>query len=259
VLTRPFALTVPADVRGPMPLVVLLHGYTMTAQAQDEAFRFSALARRRGVLLALPDGLRDASGFQYWNATDACCAFGKTNDDVVWLAAVIRDVQRRHEVDPQRVFVVGYSNGGFMAHRLACDLADVVAGFVAVAGSSWADASRCTPSRPVAALQLHGTDDAIIPFDGGTTFGPAFPSAEASIRMWGQKNGCAGTTLSPLAGALDLEKTLPGPETTRAAIGGCPGTAAAELWTVRQGTHAFTVSDDFADQLLTWLLAHPRP
>ena len=261
VLMRPFNLTVPAGDRAdqPLPLVVLLHGYTMTAQAQDSYFKMSALVQQRRFLLALPDGLPDASNHQYWNATDACCAFGKTTDDVAYLGAVIRDVQARYAVDPKRIFIVGFSNGAFMAHRLGCDLADLVAGFVAVAGSTWADASRCNPSQRVAALQVHGTIDAIIPYDGGTTFGPAFPSAVDSVRTWASKNACTGSTLTPLAGDLDLDTALPGNETARTTFLGCAENGAAELWTVRGATHQLTPNNAFAELLYTWLMAHPKP
>jgi polyhydroxybutyrate depolymerase len=261
VLMRPFDVTIPVGYRldQPVPLVVLLHGYTMTARAQDAYFRVSRLAQQRRFLVALPDGLPDSSNFQYWNATDACCAFGKTTDDVAYLGAVIRDVQARYAVDPKRIFIVGFSNGGFMAHRLGCDLADLVAGFVSVAGSTWADASKCNPSQRVAALQLHGTIDSIIPYDGGTTFGPAFPSAETSVRTWASKNACTSTMLTPLPGDLDLDTALPGTETERAAFLGCADNGAAELWTIRGATHQLTLDETFAERVYTWLMAHPKP
>jgi polyhydroxybutyrate depolymerase len=258
---RPYRVTVPVGVSAtrPAPLVVLLHGYTMTSQTQDMVFRMSELARQQGFVVALPDGRVDAQGFQYWNATDACCAFGKPTDDVAWLSAVIRDVRARYPVDARRTFLVGYSNGGFMAHRLACERADLVAGIASVAGSTWADVSRCRPTQPVAVLQVHGTADAIIPFDGGATFGPPFPAAEVTVGAWARLNGCGAVPFTAVSPDLDLEPTLPGDETKRTSASGCPPGGAVELWTMRGASHGPTLSDDFASRLVAWLLAHSRP
>lgn len=262
VIARPFDVTVPVGYRAgtPVPLLLLLHGYTATAQLQDTYFGYSQLAQQRTFLVALPNGLRDDTLQQYWNATDACCAFGKTNDDVAYLTAVIKDVQARYSVDPKRIYVVGHSNGAFMAHRLACDRAELIAGIMAFAGNTWANPTRCQPSEGVAVLQVHGTLDPVILFGGGATVGqPPYPSAQDSVRSWGPKNGCTGTALSPISGNLDLVTALLGNETERAGVSGCPGHTAAELWTVNGAGHIPGLTSDFAERTFTWLLAHPKP
>jgi polyhydroxybutyrate depolymerase len=261
VVMRPFDVTVPVGYRAgtPVPLVVVLHGYTATAQLQDMYFGLSRLAQQRGFLVALPNGLRDGRAQQYWNATNACCAFGRMNDDVAYLTAVIRDVQARYSVDAKRIFLVGHSNGGFMSHRLACDRSGLIAGIVSLAGATWEDASLCTPTQPVAVLQVHGTLDAVINYNGGANVGQMYPSAQQTVRTWGMKNGCASTGLTPIGGDLNLVSTLLGDETERSQVTGCPGASAAELWTIRGGSHLPTLNDDFADTIYTWLLAHPKP
>ena len=262
VVMRPFDVTVPVGYRAdqPVPLVVVLHGYTATAQVQDTYFGLSRLAQQRTFLVALPNGLRDDTAQQYWNATDACCAFGKTNDDVAYLTAVIRDVQARYAVDPKRIFLVGHSNGGFMAHRLACDRSNLIAGIVALAGNTWADASKCNPTDPVAVLQVHGTLDPVISYLGGATVGqPPYPSAKNSVRTWGAKTLCTGANLSPIGGNLDLVTALLGDETEREGFTGCPANSAAELWTINAAGHLPILNDQFAERIYTWLLAHAKP
>ena len=262
VIARPFDVTVPVGYRvdQPVPLVVVVHGYTATAQLQDLYFGLSRLAQTRTFLVAQPDGLRDQGGLRYWNATDACCAFGKTTDDVAYLTAVIRDMQARYAVDPKRIFLIGHSNGAFMSHRLACDRAGLIAGIVALAGNTWADATRCNPSEGVAVLQVHGTLDPVIAYGGGATPGqPPYPSAQNSMRTWGAKNRCTGTDLTPIGGDLDLVDLSLGDETQREGFTGCPGNSAAELWTVRFSGHLPAFNDRFAELTFTWLLAHPKP
>jgi len=205
---RPYKLVVPVGYAPgtPVPLVVLLHGFGFTSGMQDAWFGFSDQAQARTFLLALPDGTSTLTGQQFWNATDACCAAGEPVDDVGYLSAVIADVKARYAVDGRKVFVVGHSNGGFMAHALACARAGEVAAIVSFAGATWADEARCTPSQPVSVVQLHGNLDAVVLYAGGYTArgtGP-YPSAETTVETWARKNGCTGAALERLEGDLDL-------------------------------------------------------
>lgn len=263
VQARPFAEVVPVGYAPgtPTPLVVLLHGYTATAATQDAYFKLTELALARGFLLALPDGTVDSLGQHFWNATDACCAFGETVDDVAYLTAVIRDMQARYSVDPKRVFLVGHSNGGFMAHRLACERSELVAAIVSLAGAVWADPAQCSPTQKVSVLQVHGTLDAVIKYDGGSAKlgAPPHPGAETTVATWAAKNGCTGATREPIGGELDLVVDLPLAETERSSFRGCPAGAAAELWKIRGGSHIPVFNASWADTIYTWLLAHPRP
>ena len=171
------------------PLIVLLHGYGADGFAQDAYFGFSELADDRQVFVAYPDGTIDRRAARFWNATDACCDEYNTGvDDVAYLNAVIDDMEANYNIDKKRVFFVGHSNGGFMSHRMACDAAGRIAGIAALAGDNWQDPSKCNPSQPVAALQIHGDADAVVPYDGMGLM----PSAMASIGVWATKNGCSG-------------------------------------------------------------------
>lgn len=259
---RPYQLVVPvgASPSTALPLVVLLHGFAETAGFLDTWMDMSGEAQARTFLLALPEGTRNATGQRFWNATDGCCAAGAAVDDVAYLSAVIEDVKAKHRVDARRVYLVGHSNGGFMAHRLACDRADLVTGIVSFAGATWEDPARCTPSRPVSILQVHGTLDAVVLYVGGrTVLGSAgYPSAKETVATWAAKNGCTGTGLERLTGDLDLALDVLFDETRREAFAGCPQDGAAELWSVLGGSHFPVLSGDFAGLAWQWLEAHPR-
>jgi polyhydroxybutyrate depolymerase len=261
ILARPYVSRAPAgsDTVGPMPLVILLHGYGASGALADKLFGFGDILDERGFLLATPDGTPDGKGLRFWNATDACCSFGRTEvDDVAYLGAVIDDMGNRYSVDPKRIFVVGHSNGGFMAHRLACDLSDKIAAIVSLAGAVWADPSRCRPTRPVAVAELHGTADDTILFDGGTIDGVPYPGARQTVAAWAARNGCSATTeASP--GRLDLDNNVAGAETTVERHTGCPAGAAAELWTLAGSGHTPFRSDAWAGTLYDFLAAHPKP
>lgn len=263
VVARPYGEVVPVGYAPgtPTPLVVLLHGYTATAATQDAYFKLSQLAQTRTFLLALPNGTKDQFNQQFWNATDACCGFGQTVDDVAYLTAVIRDMQARFTVDPKRIFLVGHSNGGFMSHRLACDRSELIAGIVSLAGAVWADTAKCNPTAKVNMLQVHGTNDAVIAYGGGAAKSgePPHPGAETTVATWAAKNGCTGNALTSIGGNLDLVPALIGSETQRESFTGCPSGAAAELWRIQGGSHLPGFNDEWAPSIYNWLMAHPKP
>ena len=262
VVDRPYDVTTPSkyDPNVPTPLVVLLHGYTATAKIQDGYFLMSALAERKNFLLALPNGTVDPLGENFWNASDACCdGYQSGVDDVAYLKAVIGDMKARFNVDPKRVYAVGHSNGGFMAHRLACDLSTEIAGIVSLAGGAYADASKCSPAEPVAVLQVHGDEDETVTYEGGTSLYPGgapYPSAKDTVATWAKKNGCADD-LTETGTRLDLETQLAGAETTVARHACTKG--AAELWTIVGGRHIPSFDETWGDSHHEFLQAHPKP
>jgi polyhydroxybutyrate depolymerase len=256
---RPYRLAVP-DGNVPTraaPLLILLHGYGASGSVQELYFRMTRETNARGILYAIPDGTLDVAMRRFWNATDACCNFGSSAvDDVAYLDAIIDDVSARYAVDPRRIFLIGHSNGGFMAHRMACARSARIAGVVSLAGATYADAARCTPSEPVAVLQVHGTNDVTIQYTGGTNVVAAYPGAATSVSRWATNNRCA---TMPTAGAmLDLESALPGAETRVERYEGCAG-GAAELWTIQNGGHLPALAAQWSTLTLDWLMAHPKP
>ena len=117
-------LHIPAkyDKSTPAPLVVLLHGYTSSGKQQESYMKFGELADTYGFLLATPDGTREDSerNYRFWNATEACCNFhGSDVDDSAYVRSIIDLVKAEYSIDPDRVYLIGHSNGGFMSYRMA--------------------------------------------------------------------------------------------------------------------------------------------
>ncbi len=259
---RPTTLFVPAgyDPASPAPLLLLLHGYTSSGAEQDAYLGVRAEAAARGYLYLQPDGTVDRLGNPFWNATDACCNFGGSAvDDSGHLAGLIAEVRHGWAVDPGRVWIVGHSNGGFMAHRMACDHADVVVGIVSIAGATFDDPASCAPSAPVSVVQVHGTDDPVIAYVGGQLLGgSAYPSATATVATWAALDGCGDGPLAAPGAPLDLDVAVPGDETTVAPAPGCPAGVGVELWTVDGGGHAPAFAPAFLPAVFDFLEAHAR-
>jgi polyhydroxybutyrate depolymerase len=164
------------------------------------------------------------------------------------------DVEAHYAIDLKRVFFVGHSNGAFMSHRMGCDSAGKVAAIAAFAGDNWADPSKCNPSVPVAALQIHGDADTEVPYGGNPATDT--PSAMASIGVWAMKNNCTGG-LQDTGKTYDLAVDLAGAETSGAAWT-CP-VGAAELWTMHGGGHVPNLQvPEWGNEIFDWLMAHQK-
>jgi polyhydroxybutyrate depolymerase len=181
---RPVTVHVPASyIPGTAaPLVIVLHGYAVSGALQDLYFGMTAVSDARGFLYAFPDGTVDSDGKRFWNATDACCDLHATKvDDSTYVSSLITQIQARYTVDPKRIFLVGHSNGAFMSYRMACDHADQIAAIASLAGAMFSDVSKCAPSQPVSVLQIHGTADDTVLFDGDQIAGQGYPGAKTTI------------------------------------------------------------------------------
>ena len=266
---RPARYVLPADYDPAQawPLVMLLHGYGANLVAgnsgglvQDTYLGISAQCTALGFIAVVPDGTPDSQDRAFWNATDACCNFeGAPVDDVAYLIGLLDEAATFFHVDPKRVTLLGHSNGGFMSYRLACEEGERFAALASLAGATWKDDSKCDSTAPVSVLQIHGTNDETIAYEGSPNFqsGGAYPSAEQTVALWVARNGCEP---DPADGApLDLDSGLPGAETATRAWSGCTDGNDVELWTIEGGKHVPAVSPDFAPTVLGWLLGHSRP
>ena len=240
----------------PAPLVIALHGHGSNGPTLEFYIQFTPLSDQRGFLLAMPNGLRDSEGVRYWNGTDACC--GEDTDDSGYLRDLIAVIATRFTVNSRRVFVFGHSNGGFMAHRIGCDQADLVAAIVSLSAATWEDAAQCVPVAPVHALEIHGTSDTIRNYGGGCTEPDVcYPSAPETALTWAQLNHCTASDSSPVR--LDLTETIPGRDTMTQTFSACDAGGSSALWTIVNGPHHPALSPSFNDIVIDYLLSHPKP
>jgi len=251
-------VTIPRDYdeSASYPIVMLLHGYGASGLIQGAYFQIPTNARDTGFIALVPDGTEDSGGNQFWNATDACCDFGPTGvDDVAYLSALIDEALATYAADPDRVYLIGHSNGGFMSYRMACDASDKIAGIVSVAGATWGDATDCgDPSTPVSVLQIHGTNDTTIAYAGGTVASRTIPSARESVERFAERSGC--TVEWTEGDPIDFDSGLAGAETlTESVSDGCAEGTAYQLWTIEDGGHIPSLADGAIPAALDWLLA----
>jgi polyhydroxybutyrate depolymerase len=244
-LTRDYLVVTPPNIadRDSLPLLLALHGWTQLMSDAERISGYDSMALDPGAVVVYPQGYGDS-----WNA-GACCEPANTDgvDDVGFLRALIDRMEGDYPIDPNRVFVVGGSNGGEMAERAACELSERIAAIADVIGTLLVD---CNPSQPVSVIAIHGTADDRTPIDGGPTGCqdapcPAFLDVMA---RWRQIDGC---TSDP---AITTEGTV---ETTT--YSSCADGTEVTFITVDGGTHDWYPSNP-DDRAVTWdfFMSHPR-
>jgi polyhydroxybutyrate depolymerase len=236
------------------PLLLLLHGYGFNGAGFARGLGFLALVERAPLLLLAPDGRFNRVKRRFWNADRLCCDFfdeGKRGDDARYLRGLLDRVLASFPVDRRRVYVIGHSNGGNMAYRLACVASDVLAAVISFAGST--ERHGCRPTRPLSLLQIHGDADPVVPYKPALRRRPLgrvakLPGAIGTLSIWARLSGCKGS----LGNASALSDRI-----TARSFAGCPAHVDATLWTVRGGDHTSRLLPRFAERTWRWLAAHP--
>jgi polyhydroxybutyrate depolymerase len=246
---RPATLEVPAnfDAGKSYPLVMVLHGYGATGFLQEAYFDVKPLVTAGTAFVIAPDGNVDSTGAEFWNADPECCDFDHTNpDDSGYLGGLIDAIEAAYPID--RVYVVGHSNGGYMAYRMACDHADAIGNILVLAGDAASDPTTCNPTQSVSVLHVAGDADTEVPYA---------MTAMRSVTQWASHDMCAGTfTAGP---SFDFIDATAGDETTSMIADGCPTGIDIELWTIAGAPHVPNFNANFEPAFYQWFVDHPRP
>lgn len=229
-VVRRYRLFVPTtlDRRRPVPLLVALHGGDNSLDSFVETTQFDKAGAVGNFVVAYPEATKRA-----WNAGRCCgSAPARGVDDMSFLNQLIDQLVAEQPVDPARVFMTGISNGAMMAYRFACEGADQVKAIASVAGSIMVE--ECVPERPVSVLELRGSQDPLVPFDGGL---PDLPDLEGIIpyrsatevaEEWARLDGCSSPPTTSAGGAV-----------TTTAWRGCEEATAVRLVRVDGGGHVW--------------------
>lgn len=183
-VTREYRIYIPEIYDGswPAPLVFNLHGYGSDNVSQEAYGDFRPIADTANFIIVHPQGLPDDFGTAHWNT------FGTSSvDDVGFLSALIDTVYSHYNIDGNRIYSTGMSNGGFMSYKLACLLSGRIAAVASVTGSiTPAEFGDCITNHPMPVMQIHGTADPTVPYEGNLFFMPI----EDVVDHWVTFNEC---------------------------------------------------------------------
>ncbi|MEC3917853.1 extracellular catalytic domain type 1 short-chain-length polyhydroxyalkanoate depolymerase [Nocardia sp. CDC160] len=257
-LQRQYLIHYPANhPPGALPAVLVFHGGGGSAQNTASAFGFDKLSDADGFLAIYPEGYEKSWNDGRGDDTNASAA---NIDDVGFVAAVIDRLIANDSVDPARVYATGMSNGGMFTEDLGCRLSDKLAAIAPVAGPlPEADVSACAPTHSLPVLEIHGTSDPIVPYDGGVvriTSGhhgagssPVL-SVDATQQLWREKNACdaASTTQLP-------QRTDDGTSVT-VQSSDCANGTTVQLYSIANGGHTWPGGPQYLPQALVGKVSH---
>jgi len=264
-LNRQYVLRVPSAYNRsrPLPLVVLLHGWTGTAAAIESHTGFGDKAEREGFVLAVPEGLGRP---QAWNVGFLDLTGNQHPNDAAFVADLIDQVKKEVGIDPNRVFVAGHSNGAMLAHLVGAKYGDRVAAIGVVAGtiglpSSQLRVKSIPPAvRPVSVMILHGRKDGMVAYDSRAQALLMGIGAPRSAQWWAQADGCPGQPTLSVSPDHNVELTR--------YAGGRENTE-VQLMTINNGIHDWpggsnelgrerTTHISATDVLWDFFVKHPR-
>ncbi|MES0875320.1 alpha/beta hydrolase family esterase [Sinimarinibacterium thermocellulolyticum] len=239
-VTRSVGILMPKHRAARAPAIVVLHFNLGSAPSMANLTEIGELARDEGVVILLPVA---ADGTWAHNPTEV-----GGNDDAGFLAAMIDEYVQRYDLDPKRIYMTGYSQGGNMTVRMACEYPEKIAAGASVAATMRKSLARqCAPSMPTPMVFFHGTDDEQVPY------GPGIPSlirdltgvgalgAQDAARYWAEVNGCSGDA---------VRQMLPAPIDDGTSIQldryeNCPPNRGAALYSIIGGGHTWPGVLDF--------------
>jgi polyhydroxybutyrate depolymerase len=205
------------------PLVLNFHGYSSDAPQEAILSLMNAKSDDAGFVVAYPYGTGTPLS---WNA-GACCGTAAATgvDDIQFVRDILAKAADDLCIDPSRVYATGMSNGGFLSHRIGCELADKFAAIAPVAGVL--GVPTCTPSRPMPVIHFHGTADTLVPYNGDAATG--FGSVMDTFHGWANRDGCTGTPT----------QTYSKGDASCQTYSQCTGGAEVTLCTIQGGGHTW--------------------
>ena len=233
-LERSHKLYIPTNFTPNMPLVLNLHGYTSNAFQQVFYSSMTTVAESNDFMLVFPEGTTDQYGVTFWNSEIA----GEDVDDLGYLIALIDSMIVNYQVDADRVYMCGMSNGGFMSYYSACEMTDKIAAIASVTGTmNNVIYDNCNPTRSIPVLEIHGTQDSTVPYLGLENSGSfqTMMATEDVVDFWVNHNNCSQTEVIELENLSSTDLST----VTRFSYTGGTNGASVELYRVNEGGHTW--------------------
>lgn len=253
------------DKKDKWPLIISLHGYGGTSRLQNYYIRLRAFQNDFGFVYVAPDGLKDSNGKGYWNASEFCCDFDNREvNDVEFIKELIETIKSSDQIgriDTNKIYLIGYSNGAFLASTIACSNEVKIAGIVTISGTGDLrdpmgelvneNQLKCEHQRPIPVLHIHGDADTTITYDGFDNGRTAHVGALAQLKRWGNHNEC-DEGLVKIESAINATNFVKGKETKHFKMKNC--LAPVEHYKVQGGVHFGIYKKSFTKKILNFLL-----
>ena len=193
-LSREYLLYIPNNIdnRQNLPVIFNFHGYLGQASQFFSQTDLVEIADNNGVILVYPQGSNLPAGASHWNAAPPSSSSRSfvnksSTDDIGFFEVLLDEINQDNLIDLNRVYVIGYSNGGMFSHFLACNTENIIAAIGDVAGTMLNETfNSCNPSSPIPILKIHGTSDGVVGYNGYNV--GEFKSVEEVLDFWKSHN-----------------------------------------------------------------------
>ena len=193
-LNREYLLYIPPNIDNSenLPIIFNFHGYQGQAEQFFNQTDLVEIADNNGVVLVYPQGSDLPVGASHWNAAPSNSSSTSfvnksSTDDIGFFKALLDEINQNNIIDLNRVYVIGYSNGGMFSHFLACNTENIIAAVGDVAGTMLNETfNSCNPSSPIPILKIHGTSDRVVSYNGYDE--GEFKSVEEVLDFWKSNN-----------------------------------------------------------------------
>lgn len=247
-LERSYLLYIPPglDSQQPVPVVFAFHGYGEKAIGMQRDSGLNDIADLANYLVVYPKGVNGS-----WNMGEEGPGYAikQKIDESAFVREILSDLSAIVNIDPKHIYAVGFSQGGQLAYRLACDMSDTLAAIASVSGGMEYDA--CQPSQAVSILHVHGLVDSSVPFSGGGIM--EYSPVENGIDAWLKFDDCTGSA--------QVETQNEGIRLiTHTAYASCQANTAIELYLIENCTHDWpSYFMPISEIIWEFFATHPKP
>ena len=228
-----------------LPVVFCLHGLGDVATNMAN-IGYNQMGDTARFIAIYPQGLDNSFGQSSW--ANGTSFLSSTADDISFFHQLIDDVILNQNADPTRIYATGFSMGGIMSHKLACELNSRIAAIGSMSGTI-ADLNTCVPSYATPVMHVHGTADGTVPYAGSPL--PTLELVQPTIDFWRNAHGCSATADSTQLPDVASD----GYTVDRFVYQSCNPQGSVELWRVNGADHEYFYQpvNDFTEAVEIWL------
>lgn len=242
-LERSYLLHIPPglDKSKPVPVVFAFHEHFDNASVMQQMTGFNAISDKGGFLVVYPEGIGSS-----WNVGRCCgAAVTKNVDETAFVQKILKELRKVAKIDTKRIYAAGFSNGGALAYRFACEMSDTFAAIASIGGTLLSES--CQPSQPVSVMDVHGLNDDLALYEGGGDLD--IPPVEELFHTWAQLNDCADPP------QIKKEEII-----THTSYASCKAGTVVELYAIEGGQHVWPTKEVLDTSQIIWdfFAAHPK-
>ena len=229
----------------PSPILFVFHGFGGSNNFTMNSTGFNEIADQENFIVVYPQGSLILNLLAHWNVGGF--TQGSNTDDVAFVDYLISSLSEMYNLNLDRVYATGMSNGGFMSFLLACQLSNEIAAIASVTGSMTTQTvNECNAQREVPILQIHGTNDPVVPYNGIQEWNTPIDDV---LDFWVINNQCS---LNPIVNDLEDINNSNGITVQEIIYNNGLNGSVVKHFKVNGGTHVWFQNEDIDSSALIW-------